>query len=698
MLTFRQLAAFCDKSSWNTSIGVFRQGMSTVRVNDVDTEVLFVSIPEVLSSQVIQEHLVYYTGDLPPLEEAIDWKDWEEKNLPKFTDGKIVKRTRRTLNASRWFSLMFDADDPNRSSKIEDAVENLRLSFIKSSCIHEEYTGEEVSRLYESEFNGQSSSCMTGDEPGLTHIWGSNPGALRLIVIKNNEKFVARCLVFRPNEETKISNDTSSPIGAGWYYGRIYGHKTDEDAADQAASYLRSIGLLPVPQSPDKKWIWLKMGEDKLCPYVDKGLLCFDGDDVVWYYHTKPAIFSRWQDADVYLTDGSGFGTERSSCCHCEERCQTDDMIYVEHYGDVCDDCINNSDQFVYCQSNDQTYLASDCLAIYAPDYPCDEDLTHRTNRSYRVYSDGRYHQHELVVVNHNDEEVLAFAEYILYDVHGCQMLSSENHTKVDWAVHFVGHQLKLISTQELDGQLASNDIVVDVVVDGEETKAALLFNKLSPSLLNGCKLVFQNNCLTEIDHNDGVLHMGLFENTYVLKDSCGYVRRSVNAEHIGRHFTECSFINLLTMPVWMDGWNVTKMKFSKAESGYAFQLGSKTAADFGYRIMLPDCWDSFAVEKLMLASKGVVDRYGQLQIYTPYDQPRMIDGIMVSPSGNLVAFDKHYRVVMVYRNQSATWHKCNAYVHVSTIEQCNKLNAFIESMDYTQGDIDNVATINQEV
>lgn len=299
------------------------------------------------------------------------WTQVEQWLEDRAEDQKPLHRSRKKVSLNTLVGLMVPEDVPNRPNHIGQLAARIRTLMTESipPLRIEEHIGVQAVEDAYVDYGTWCPSCMTGeDDRGKTHCWGTNPKQCRLITLHNessDSKF-ARVLLFRPLSSLEVAAD-DAPIGAGWYYGRIYANQNgvggvnDQRTIAVVRTHLESMGVLDVSLAHDGI-VPLKMVE--YSPFVDKGYLVMNSGrtQLVWAskgHDNGNETLKRWvalhhrYEYVESVTDGSGFGNhmeeEGDECACCSSRFDAEsEGAYVEGYGSVCPGCIEDGDTFVF--------------------------------------------------------------------------------------------------------------------------------------------------------------------------------------------------------------------------------------------------------------------------------------------------------------------------------------------------------------
>lgn len=293
--------------------------------------------------------------------------DQVEALIANMSDAPLHRSVKNNLPISRWVSSStkeWSASTCSYSAPSGTAIQRLSDSI----CSHFKFeghkfdylwlTGEDIVDAYAG-WDSVSESCMTGEHrASQTAVWGTNGNQCRLLVVKDGETEIARCLCYRPCDSLEPSDETVE-FGPGWFYGRIYpivgGSSTigRDRRVSAASAWIKQRGLLELKYN-QTGYVPLKVTE--FAPYIDRGYIFTVsnaiGRKAIWSMQdaiNDPGV--RWSaiDNDQY---GGGFGRSNSegdtrcACCDCE--CWEEDSTYVEDTGTVCSSCIEGGD-YVLC-------------------------------------------------------------------------------------------------------------------------------------------------------------------------------------------------------------------------------------------------------------------------------------------------------------------------------------------------------------
>jgi hypothetical protein len=297
----------------------------------------------------------------------VSYKATEEILLAKYNP---LHRSRKKVRLSELCGYFFSEEDERRSTLVGLMAARLDLLMRETipAIVIDEITGcRDTVNAYDS-FEDWCNSCMTGSDSEYTEIWGTNPKQCRLLVLREeeNNETLARVLVFRPATTTLTLDDSKQledlPLGPGWYYGRIYGDKrlrspnrTEQRCMGIAAAHLESIGIKSLNAQPTGI-VPLRLTE--YSPYIDWGRIywCSSTEEVVWAQSIDNPTLQRWKATVTRpreiesFTDGSGFGNNREThtCTCCENGYDGEEEgAYVQHYGNVCQGCLDDNSNFV---------------------------------------------------------------------------------------------------------------------------------------------------------------------------------------------------------------------------------------------------------------------------------------------------------------------------------------------------------------
>jgi len=314
--------------------------------------------------------------------------DWICAERMMSTNEDIIYRSvKRDIPVSRWLANTVQSWCSTTSSyikpcgtAIQRATDSIsqHMKFEGYDFKYDWLTGQAIVDRYR-EWNSTSHSCMTGCNCEKTRLWSTNGKQCRLLVIKDGEHEIARTLCFRPGPSIDSLSD-ELPFGPGWFYGRIYQVSSASSIAmglrvTQAIAWMRQKGLVEASLRNSPGAVPLIVTE--YAPYIDRGYVFAKSHDedeqCYWTCEPDPAWLpsSRWQAIES-SQHGDGFGRrmdedeDSSICSCCDGSYNSEEMAYVEDYGDVCDDCLSGG-SFTYCM-DDTWRPADDVSPVYFDD------------------------------------------------------------------------------------------------------------------------------------------------------------------------------------------------------------------------------------------------------------------------------------------------------------------------------------------
>lgn len=620
------------------------------------TTLRIIRVPEFFRNEVI-EHVVYLNSEVPTdLNYVEDWKEFESRSLPRLDIGQ---RKRRTIGWSRWFGTIYPENIDNRGAIIENLVRKVAMMWVDTdSVVHEEFTGKALSDQYESAFNGSSKSCMTQDR-GITDLWGTNPSSCRLCVLKDSSGFLARTLVYRPSTAKKICSEMGGPISSGWYYGRIYGRQDSPEAITVAERYLSDLGLKPV-SSISSGWVMLRVPSSEMCPYVDRGGLCRDGDDVVWFHSEVPAQFRGWEDIDGGRTDGSGFGKCRCTCSCCEEYVHENDLNYVASYGDVCCSCLE-SDDFVYSDIAGEYMYADRARQIYAPGYEFHQDYVERGTRSI-CWRQTTYTLHEVEI---NDESQYTLEEFIHHTIGDDTIVDTDGYSQVEYVLSCPRGQLLISSSEDSSGKWCLNEDIVEL---SNGKKAGIFGSAINSDLFNGVVIDIDEEemKINRITKNDRPLSLMFCGKDAVLVSSFSMMDTMIETgpssligclyyNHVPTAYMVYSFCNL------GGGWSVSRPTVMPTDRGSQNVFGyightcaSHLIANFGYRPVIVGN-EIYHVERVLTQLTGRTDQYYGYRVFDEKTNTA-VDTVYIDGYHNIYICGNRGVPVRIYCSNRGAW------------------------------------------
>lgn len=300
--------------------------------------------------------------------------DWQqvEACLNQMKTAPTYRSVKRNLPLSRW-AVSTCKEWFSNEGIYKDATGTAIQKFVDAINTHfkceghqfnfEWLTGQDIVNKYKS-WDDVSNSCMTGSVRACqTELWGTNGKQCRLLVVKDGDGEIARCLCYRPTESLEFDM-TDVPFGIGWYYGRFYCIKGEssqlsyERRITQAIAWAKQHGLEELRYNT-KGCVPLIVTE--FAPYIDRGHVFVqgfrEGEKCIWTMEDEVGERgARWRaiENDQY---GGGFGRSNTDgdtqCARCECDCWEESSSYVENVGHVCQHCFENGD-YVCCV--DDTY------------------------------------------------------------------------------------------------------------------------------------------------------------------------------------------------------------------------------------------------------------------------------------------------------------------------------------------------------
>lgn len=141
----------------------------------------------------------------------------------------------------------------------------------------------------------------------------------------------------------------------------------------------------------------INIGHDPICPscgrvhYEEETIECDNcyKDNYTCYHCGRTAEDMHEIDGDYYCED---------CCFYCEyhDEWETGDYTYIENYGRVCDDALNYSDNFIYCDNCCEWYYEDDD-SVYTEDgnYYCSAECA--ANAGYTMLDNGDWYPNDEV-------------------------------------------------------------------------------------------------------------------------------------------------------------------------------------------------------------------------------------------------------------------------------------------------------------
>lgn len=326
------------------------------------------------------------------------WQDVEKTHADDHViPDMVLGRIRKNMSFSSFVRGLIPQSDQHgtQTQCVCDAIKRV-VGVNVSMLTMEHFTGRDLVQWYR-KFDDPgpnwSHSCMTGGNASYTEIWGTAPKQLRLAVVSDCKGPIARSLIFNPSTQDAV-NLGDPVVGPGWFYGRVYPMGENDCLpvikTEKAISLMESMGLADVssPACNNGGWVSLKLTDES--PYIDRGHIMHNpnSDGALWIPDDSQHI-SRFQRTGYHIidscTDGSGFHSgEMSHCSCCEDDVDSEDITYVESYGDVCSGCLDNGsfhtviggdwrheDDVIEIRSNnysdiDEEYVATNCRSVYS--------------------------------------------------------------------------------------------------------------------------------------------------------------------------------------------------------------------------------------------------------------------------------------------------------------------------------------------
>lgn len=393
-ITYDELIAFCNMESLYTPearhyVGSFKEiDNFTTKSRDgaviTGYAALFPDISVKDDVIVVDVHTVvfsYKSVFLSYAESSCERiQDWQNAEREMANLDIVYRSVKRDIPLTRWMANTLQSwngsgyvkPDGTAIQRAADSISQ-HMKFEGYAFNYDWLTGQALVDRYRS-FQSTSPSCMTGSRCEQVRLWSTNGKQCRLLVIKDGEHEIARTLCFRPGPSVdKLDDDIL--FGPGWFYGRIYNVSSESKIpigvrVTQATAWMRQNGLVEASIRNCPGAVPLIVTE--YAPYIDRGYVFAkskdEGETCYWSCESEPEWLpsSRWEAIESNQ-HGDGFGRsaeeDDASCSCCDCRCSSEDITYVQDYGDVCSDCLDGGG-FTYCM-NDEWYPSDDTVPVY---------------------------------------------------------------------------------------------------------------------------------------------------------------------------------------------------------------------------------------------------------------------------------------------------------------------------------------------
>lgn len=210
------------------------------------------------------------------------------------------------------------------------------------------------------------SSCMKGDD--CVQVYAHDKSVLRLAHLVQGNNIMARCIVREDTKEyIRVYPNTDGTENNKWHMSL----RERLEGMDYTHGDMEGV-LLDCDETNSGEYV---------CPYIDGGNGNYVSASVVHRDGKRYLLLSRDGDMDAQSTGGT-IG-ESCSCPSCENRCDEDDLHYVESRGEsICESCLSEYYIYAYVSRNNQEYIPNDdaiyCESdgeYYADDYTNDADI-----------------------------------------------------------------------------------------------------------------------------------------------------------------------------------------------------------------------------------------------------------------------------------------------------------------------------------
>ena len=277
-------------------------------------------------------------------------------SIDKFIADRFI-RTKPGRYLTKYFGDVLDENQIRTwSERIQALAAPAELLFIASD------DKEGWERVY----RDGPQSCMKGDDS--VQVYAHDKSVLRLAHLVHGNRIVARCIVREDtNEYIRVYPNTDTAENNRWHMN--------------LRERLETAGY----EHGDMEGVLLDCDEinsgEYVCPYIDGGNGNYVSASVVRRDGKRYLLLSRDGDMDAQSTSGT-IG-ESCSCPCCGERCDEDDLQYVESRDEsICQSCLDDAYVYAYVSRCNQEYIHNDdaiyCESngeYYHTDYANDADI-----------------------------------------------------------------------------------------------------------------------------------------------------------------------------------------------------------------------------------------------------------------------------------------------------------------------------------
>lgn len=247
-------------------------------------------------------------------------------------------------------------------------------------------SGDEIPALYcelPASMHEPMGSCMTGpDRSQFTVVYATSPRCKMLIHRGSDGKCDERVTIFLPDD---MPEDT--PVGAGWWFSRIYNIGDKDCPVDRSilGPWMIANGMKSVTAAGRYMTVsGFKLGPDRYLPYVDKDChvrIAWDmdeaepGDPVFFEIGIDHRPFRR--PAEKYYPSsqydnnyggGPDWDGSLHNCVDCGCRVHDEDVRYPEDCSDpYCEECYHS--RYTYCEVSGHDVYTDNMIPVHGARY-----------------------------------------------------------------------------------------------------------------------------------------------------------------------------------------------------------------------------------------------------------------------------------------------------------------------------------------
>ncbi len=228
-----------------------------------------------------------------------------------------------------------------------------------------EYVGEDIVTAYENGVGDKS--CMT-DRPEWTRFYAEHPEKISLAVASASGGCSdARCILWHLDNGYVVHDRVYT---SGLYPGTMR-HMLQAKYGDRLVAAWDDTGVLASKGLATQTAISgcvlhnLALPSNKSLPYLDNALYRWHPDKAEISVDIFPfgSAWNDWATRQKFYSQGSYTGgpcvDDETTCDHCHEGCDEDDLHYCSDGDSRCSSCVE--DEWIYIEGHDEYQYVNDC-------------------------------------------------------------------------------------------------------------------------------------------------------------------------------------------------------------------------------------------------------------------------------------------------------------------------------------------------